>query len=193
MAESRLTGRPRSERARQAILAAAFDHLVERGYDSFAIEAVAAAAGVGKTTIYRWWSGKAELAVDAFFHGTEEELRFPDTGTAAGDFHAQITELAALLRGGRGKALVAMLAGARGDAALRQALNDRWLGPRRQWGADRMQRALESGELTPGTSPAVAMGLLYGPLYTPLLFGGDVPSADYVEASVALASKGIFS
>lgn len=192
MAESRLIGRPRSGIAQEAILAAAMSVLVERGYGGFAIESVAAAAGAGKTTIYRWWRSRADLAVDAFFHATEAELRFPDTGSARGDFRAQITELADLLRGARGRALAAMLGGALTDQDLAQALGERWLEPRRRWGVQRMQRAREAGELRPGVDMQAALGVLYGPLYTPLLFGGDVPSAEGVGAYLDIACAGIF-
>lgn len=186
-------GRPRSESSRQAILAAAFDLLVSRGYAGFALEAVAAAAGVGKSTIYRWWPDKAALAIDAFFQATEKELRFPDTGSIERDFRAQIGELAQLLRGERGRALASMLGGARTDPALARALGERWLEPRRAWGVERMARAAATGQLKPDTDPSAALALLYGPLYTPLLFGGDVPEAEAVEAYLALACRGIFN
>lgn len=167
--------------------------LVQRGYDALAIEAVAKAAGTGKTTIYRWWRSKAELAVDAFFHATEEELRIPETGSARQDFCDQISELAELLRGERGQALAAMLGGARVDRALADALRERWLEPRRQWGFARMMRAQAAGELNAGVDPRAALALLYGPLYTPLLFGNDVPSSEEVAAYLSIACAGIFA
>jgi len=193
MTKSRVTGRPRSETSREAILEAAFRLLVARGYAGFAIEAVAAAAGAGKTTIYRWWRSKAELAVDAFFHATQAELRLPETGSAEADFRAQITELAALLRGERGRALAAMLGGARADPTLAQALGSRWLEPRRRWGVARMTRAAEAGDLRPGVEPDAALAVLYGPLYTPLLFGGEVPGPAAVAAYLDIACAGIFA
>lgn len=192
MIESRVTGRPRSESSKTAILSAAFDLLTERGYADFALEAVAARAGVGKSTIYRWWPGKAALAVDAFFEATETDLRFPDTGTAEGDFRAQITQLATLLNGVRGRAFAAMLGGARTDPALAKTLGERWLAPRRAWGVARMARAATDGDLLPETPTAAALALLYGPLYAPLLFGGDVPDVEAVDAYLELACRGIF-
>lgn len=192
MTKSRVIGRPRSESSREAILDAAFQLLVERGYAGFGIEPVAAAAGTGKTTIYRWWKSKAELAVDAFFHATQAELRFPDTGTAQDDFRAQILELAELLRGKRGRALAGMLGGARTDAALGRALGERWLAPRRLWGLERMSRAQAEGELLDGVDVGAALAVLYGPLYTPLLFGGDVPGRDETVAYLNVACAGIF-
>ncbi len=58
-------GRRRSARSHQAVLAATVAVLDEVGYSSLTIEAVAAAAGVGKATIYRWWPSKASLVVEA--------------------------------------------------------------------------------------------------------------------------------
>ena len=185
-------GRPRSESSREAILTAAFDLLVEHGYGPFAIEAVAKRAGTGKTTVYRWWKSKAQVAVEAFLHATEAELRFPDTGTAQGDFCAQIAELAELLSGPRGRALAAMLGGARNDPELARALGERWLEPRRRWGFERMSRAKVKGELRSGVEVAPALSVLYGPLYSPLLFGGEVPRGDGVAAYLEIACAGIF-
>lgn len=61
----RRPGRPRSEHADQAIIEAALDMFAESGIEGLCIEAVAARAGVGKSTIYRRWPGKEELLVDA--------------------------------------------------------------------------------------------------------------------------------
>lgn len=185
-------GRPRSEAAREAILRAAFEHLVARGYAGLAIEAVAQAAGAGKTTVYRWWPSKAELAVEAFFRGTTDALRLPETTSARDDFHQQITELANLLRGPRGTAMAAMLEGARTDPVLARALRERWLGPRRAWGLARMERARAEGQLRPGVEPGAALAVLYGPLYAPLLFGAPVPGEAEVSAILGIAFHGVF-
>jgi AcrR family transcriptional regulator len=185
-------GRPRSETSRTAILESAFAMMGDRGYDAMSIEAVAARAGVGKATVYRWWKTKAEMAVDAFLEGTREELELPDTGSAREDFRHQITALAALLRGPRGRALAGMLGGARNDAELAKALRERWLGVRRAWGAKRMGRAIVEGETRDGVTLGPALALLYGPIYTPLLFGDDPPSNDGVAAILDLAFAGIF-
>lgn len=185
-------GRPRSDAARAAILAAAFDVLQARGYEGMTIEAVAEAAGVAKTTIYRWWPGKAALAVDAFFEATEETLRLPQTESARRDFASQIIGLGALLQGPRGAGLAAMLGGARGDAVLAQALGERWMAPRRQWGIARMTRAVAEGQVRPEVKIPAALALLYGPLYTPLLFGQPVPEPEALQDILTLAISAIF-
>jgi AcrR family transcriptional regulator len=61
----RRPGRPRSERAEQAIIEAALALFAESGVEGLCIEQVAARAGVGKATIYRRWPGKEDLLLDA--------------------------------------------------------------------------------------------------------------------------------
>lgn len=61
----RRPGRPRDERVDRAIIDSTLTMLVDDGYHALSVEAVAAKAGVGKTTIYRRWPGKQELVADA--------------------------------------------------------------------------------------------------------------------------------
>jgi AcrR family transcriptional regulator len=185
-------GRPRSVASQNAILKAAFALLVERGYSAMSIEAVAARAAVGKATVYRWWPTRADLAVDAFFNATKAELAIPDTGSAQHDFRQQIMELADLLRGERGTALAAMLGGGLSDPALAAALKTKWLEPRRRWGFERLACAVKEGECLPNTDVAASLGILYGPLYTPLLFGQGIPSPEQVKAHLDVACRAIF-
>ena len=64
----------RSEAARDAVMRAVDDLLLESGFASLTIEGVAARAGVGRQTIYRWWPSKIDLLFDAFRDETEEEI-----------------------------------------------------------------------------------------------------------------------
>ncbi|MFJ9394883.1 TetR/AcrR family transcriptional regulator [Streptomyces californicus] len=56
----------RSDRSRRAIHDAALALVTEQGYRRTTIEGIAARAGVGKQTIYRWWPSKAAVLMDAF-------------------------------------------------------------------------------------------------------------------------------
>lgn len=81
----------RSERSRRAILDAALALLGEAGYNKLTIEAIAARAGVGKQTIYRWWPSKAAVLLDASLALAGEPdaeggwAGLPDTGDLAAD------------------------------------------------------------------------------------------------------------
>ncbi len=80
---SGLPGRPRSEKARQAILRSTLKLLGENGFSDLTIEEVAGRAAVGKATVYRWWPNKGALIADAFASSTKRKLHFPDTGRFA--------------------------------------------------------------------------------------------------------------
>src|ERR671911_1406491 len=71
---------PRVERSRRVILEAVLDELGDVGYGALTIEGVAARAGVGKSTIYRHWTGKLSLVEDAF-RTLKAQVLVPESGT----------------------------------------------------------------------------------------------------------------
>src|SRR5579885_2229298 len=84
-------GRPRSLQSEESILKATIDLLSEVGYQAMSIEAIASRAGVGKTTIYRWYDSKDELVLDALNRRCVE-IEPPDTGNLRKDVQAVIKE-----------------------------------------------------------------------------------------------------
>jgi AcrR family transcriptional regulator len=67
-------GRPRSDAARMAVLHAVDDMLVEDGYAAMTMKGIAERAGVGKQTVYRWWSSKAEILFEAVMQDAATDL-----------------------------------------------------------------------------------------------------------------------
>src|SRR6202034_4718064 len=92
-------GRPRDEAARVAILKAANAILEKEGIAGFTIEAVAARAGVGKATIYRWWPSKGALAVAGFLAETAPKIAYPNSGSARADLISQLRRVASVYGG----------------------------------------------------------------------------------------------
>ena len=84
-------GRPRSEEAHAAILDATLELLVEVGYPALTVEGIATRAGVGKATIYRRWSSKLPLVIEAF--GQLPALEEADTGDLVADLESMLNQL----------------------------------------------------------------------------------------------------
>src|ERR1700683_4794045 len=76
-------GRPRSEHADRMILLAANEVIADKGVNGLTIEEVASRAGVGKTTIYRRWSSRGTLALDAYLAEIGGERVAPATAASS--------------------------------------------------------------------------------------------------------------
>ena len=192
-AEAPQRGRPRSERARKAILEAAAELLLARGLSAVSMDAVAERAGVSKATIYRWWPTKETLALDALY--TEWATVQPaqrDTGSLRGDLLSLLRPWARLA-GDRpyGRVVAALLTEAQTDPVFAAEYRDRFVEPRRQQGREIFGRAIERGEIPADTKVEVALDLLYGPLYHRLLHGHAPLSDRFVRDVVDIVLDGI--
>jgi AcrR family transcriptional regulator len=104
------TPRRRSEKSRTAIVTATRELLLERGFDGLSIEAVAARAGVGKQTIYRWWPTRPALVADVMLEDADKILTSVEhTGDLASDLVAWVRKLTATLTTARGSAMLRTL------------------------------------------------------------------------------------
>jgi TetR/AcrR family transcriptional regulator of autoinduction and epiphytic fitness len=112
---------PRIERSRHVILRAALDELGEVGYGAFAIESVAARAGVGKSTIYRHWAGKLALIADAFKTFHEQQGPNIESGSPRERVERIVHHVAEIVVGSTFSACIpALIDGAERDRDLRR-------------------------------------------------------------------------
>jgi AcrR family transcriptional regulator len=184
-------GRPRSEESRQSILRSTLKLLKEDGFGELSIEAIAADANVGKTTVYRWWPTKAALVADAFSTSAEEELTFPDTGSVENDMRLQMHRLIRVFRSRRGKVVAALLAGGQSDPELIEAFRDRFLWPRRRQAYKTLQRGVDRGELPTNSDFDLILDALYGPIYMRFLIHHDTLDDEFVDQLCTVVLKGV--
>ncbi|MFC8984448.1 TetR/AcrR family transcriptional regulator [Streptomyces sp. NPDC056956] len=150
------TGRPRSADADAAILAATREALVELGWSRLTLGDVAARAGVAKTTLYRRWAGKNELVVDAVAE-LFDELCLPDRGSLAADIEGVVLQFAAILARPEARSgLMAVVAEATRDEALRERIRTSIVDRQKRLVRTGRTRAQARGELPPETDPAQA-------------------------------------
>jgi AcrR family transcriptional regulator len=143
-------GRPRDPALDAAILEAAADLFVEHGYAGISIEGVAAAAGVGKATIYRRFDDKAQLVVAAVRDGAHIVDELPDTGDLRADLRAMLGSLFDRLRGPQGRLLVTFAAERARHPDLAAEFDRAVVGRKRVHVRRLLEAAAERGELPPG-------------------------------------------
>jgi AcrR family transcriptional regulator len=166
---------PRVERSRQAILAATRDLLAPDGdVGSLTVEAVAARSGVAKTTIYRRWRDKWELALDAVMIDTlpqfDEPVDVGDTRTELLTFvNSVVKMLAAPPYGPAMQGLVSQIAT---DPELARVYREQVVQPRLAELAPVIQRGIARGDLRADTDVRLLHELLIGPIFYRLLLSG---------------------
>jgi len=169
-AAGRAPGRPRSDESRAAILKAAYQILREGGYAKFTVEGVAARAGAGKATIYRWWSSKGTLAVEAFLVAVVPKLdAIQETGSPLADLRRQVHLAAEIYRGRPGQLIRELLALGQADSETGKLLFKDFLEPRRLSAMRTLQRARDNGEIRKDVELDVLADALWGPIFQRLL------------------------
>jgi AcrR family transcriptional regulator len=192
-AEAPQRGRPRSERARKAILEAASELLLARGLSAVSMDAVAERAGVSKATIYRWWPTKETLALDALYTEWAAARPHPrDTGSLRGDLLSLLRPWARLA-GSRpyGRVVAALLTEAQTDPVFAAEYRERFVELRREQAREIFRRAIERGEIPADTKVEVALDLLYGPLYHRLLHGHAPLNDRFVREVIDMVLDGV--
>src|SRR5689334_2502748 len=194
--ETRRPGRPRSAQAHQAILDAALALLAEKGFEAMSIEEVAERAGVGKTTIYRRWSSKTELVIEAL---RNLQAEFPiieiDTGSLRSDLIAFLQTAArsqassSLVR----DLLLRLVSELQSHPDFFKTFTPRLLTPRIEYFAGMVERAKARGELRDDLDWQLVLELVAGPIFYRVIFGDSiVPApADWAERIVDALLQGL--
>ncbi len=119
------TGRPRSEHARVAVLHAVDDLLVDIGYSAMTMKGIAERAGVGRQTVYRWWSTKAEILLEACVTDARHELAVRPRTDPADDLLGYLKALTTFLTTSpAGLAYRALVGEAQHDPAVRELVRE---------------------------------------------------------------------
>ncbi len=198
----------RSERSRRAIYDAALALVGEVGYAKLTIEAIAARAGVGKQTIYRWWPSKGAVLLDAFLDlgAQAAEAASRQAGesvtqteiTNSGDLEADLKFVM--------RATVDEFNDPKYDAPYRALaaeglLNpelgaefvEKILEPQLQLFVKRLRQAQEAGHVLPDVDPRIALELWSSPLAQRWLMRSGPLTHAYADKLVEYALYGIAS
>jgi AcrR family transcriptional regulator len=185
----------RSERSRRAIVSAAVDLVHEIGYRKLTIEAIAARAGVGKQTIYRWWPSKGAVVLDGLLAATiddPDDLALPDTGDVGADLRGVmrtiVAELADPRLSGTTRALTIEM---QDDPELADTVLERLLGPQLAAIADRLRAAQDAGQLRADLDLTAAVEMFVGPPYHRWLLRTAPLTEAYADTVTDLALRAL--
>jgi AcrR family transcriptional regulator len=189
--ETRGPGRPRSQRARKSILQSTLQLLQKTGFIDLSIEAIAAKAGVGKATVYRWWPNKAELVMEAFLLSVEEELKISTTGSAEKVIREQMTRWTRIFRSPLGRVIAAVIGAGQSDPAMLGAFQRQYVEPRRTEARKLLRVAMRKGEIRSTVEPDTILDILYGPLYMRLLLQHAALDSDLPQQVFDIVMPGL--
>lgn len=184
----------RSEAARLAVLEAADDLLVERGFAGVTIEGIAARAAVAKQTIYRWWNSKSDILFDALVVDAVEFFTPPSHGNLGADLRDHLGQLATFLATTDAGAVFRALAGqAQHDPAVAARFGTEFVAQQRERDRAPFTLAQRRGELPAGTDIDAVIDRLVGPVYYRVLITGEDVSGPFLGALVdrCLADLGL--
>jgi AcrR family transcriptional regulator len=156
-------GRKRSEQTRLAILTAAYELTTEVGFPDLTIEGIAARAGAGKQTVYRWWPTKADVLLEALALKADLKVSTADQGSFDAELDAFLRDSAALMAfPGVVPVLRSLMAEAQRDADFRRRFQDGFLSKRRAALETIVERAATRGDKPAHLTAAFAADLVFG-------------------------------
>ena len=176
----------RSESARRAVLEAADDLLVEKGFAGVTMEGIAARAGVAKQTVYRWWSSRTDVLMDAFLQDAAEDLVPPDHGDLGRELRTHMRRLAWFLgESDAGAVFRALIGQAQHDRDFAAHFRSRFFADQRRRDRLPLERAVQRGELAPDVDVDAEADQLVGPVYYRVLVAGEPVRRDYCDRLVS--------
>ena len=172
--------RPRVEGVREAeILAATLEALVDVGYDRLTMDAVAARAKASKATLYRRWSTKLRLVMDAL-HTTKEPPVLIDTGSLRGDLQQLFCGMGGVVDPQAVAVFGSVITAVARDQDFAETYRREFIGPRVAVSHAIWERALLRGELRDDVDLALLEPALPGIVLHRVFVMGEQPSEDLV-------------
>ncbi|MAM35137.1 MAG: TetR family transcriptional regulator [Micavibrio sp.] len=179
--QTRKRGRPRSQTSKNAILDATNRLLLHSSVQDLSIEGIAKKAGVGKTTIYRWWPHKVAIVLDALSHQLGKTPPLPTTSTKSDAVVKQLERFMRLLKGKNGKILIEAMAEAQSDKETLVTFYESFMLQHEQVLADLIEDGKASGEFRPDIETALAVDMIYGSIVYRLMSGAETLDSQFTS------------
>lgn len=183
-------GRKRSEQTRLAILTAAYELTTEVGYQDLTIEGIAARAGAGKQTVYRWWPTKADILLEALALKADLRVSVADQGSFEADLGVFLRDSAILLEHpGVVPVLRSLMSEAQCDPEFRVRFQEGFLRKRRAAVDTLVARAAQRRDKPEHLSADLAADLVFGLIWYRVLATEPVLTDQDIAAVQHLLSR----
>jgi AcrR family transcriptional regulator len=183
-------GRTRDELARRRVLNSTRDLIQALGPRAVTVQQIAAEAGVGRQTIYRWWPSKSAVIVDALVELTDPmPNELPDSTYEA--IRVQMHRVVKMFSSRNGELIRELVADSQGDPAIAKEFRERFFDHRRAWGVATLDRGVMTGELRSDLDFDCALDSLYAPLWLRLLIGHAPITRSAADEILRLAWPGL--
>ena len=173
----------KTSRRKQCILDAVIAALEDYEYSKLTVEEIAARAGVGKSTVYRWWKHKSDLVFEAFKQETASVFELDYAQSLEFNLKQQLLKLSHALNRPIGRALMVVLSEHREAAG---AFFSQYLLPRREATRKLIQLAIEQGEIRADYPFELMLDTLYAPIHYQMIFFNRQPDEAYIQALLNL-------
>lgn len=186
-------GRPRSEAAHSAILAATREELAGIGYDRLSIDRVASAAGVAKQTVYRWYPSKSALVADCLLQGfvMTPAIGPNNSGDIRRDLRAWIDDFVRITRDPESVALIRAAAAASAENPdIAQGFQGQVKTLARDELSARLTAAVDAEQLRPETAVSAISEIIVGSLLYRLFTHEEITNS-FVGELISLIFDGI--
>jgi AcrR family transcriptional regulator len=174
------------------ILEATRELLIEEGVHGLTVEGVAARAGVAKTTIYRRYRSKHELALAVLLDMVERVVTVEELGDTRAEMIAFVDRAVRVLESTlMGRVMRGLVSDFATDPELGEAFRERVVSVRLAEVRRLVDKGVERGDLKPGLDPTLVHELLFGPVYYRLLLTGGQLDSGLAERIVDAVLPGI--
>jgi len=177
---------------RRRVIAATVELIDRIGYRSVTIDAIARASGVSKSTIYRHWSSREAVVLDAFTSDTDQSTEVADTGDAIADLRTFLLKLAFRLNvHGAGLIMTGLISHALDDPEFAQSFRTKVIEARRDAFLQILRRGQSRGQIRKDVDLRSVVDALYGSIHHRLLMTGEPIDEPFASALTDFARLGL--
>lgn len=182
----------RGGETRRRVIVATVELIERVGHRSVTIDAVARASGVSKSKIYRHWSSRTALVLEAFTSYVDESTEIADTGDAIADLRTYLLKLAFQVSiGGVGPTVAGLISDSLGDDEFAESFRARVIKPRRRVFLQILLRGQQRGQIRRDVDLRSAVDALYGSIHHRLLMTGQPIDGPFASALTDFAQLGL--